>query len=92
VYYGEDLFDDEVDDNGANGIENALSHFFVGALETAAWLAGAAVVGALIGTDLRSSPWFWLALIVLPLALGSAIYLRRTRRQERIRFDAGDAS
>jgi hypothetical protein len=36
MYYGEDLFDDEVDGDGADRIENALTHFLAGVLEAAA--------------------------------------------------------
>jgi F0F1-type ATP synthase assembly protein I len=84
MYYGEDPYDDEVDDEGADRIDNALTHFFIGALEAAAWLVGLALVGALVGTDLESSPWFWVVLIMLPLILGVALLLRRTRKHERI--------
>ena len=84
MYYGEDLYDDEVDDEGADRIDNAVTHFIIGALEAAAWLVGLALVGALVGTDLESSPWFWVVLIMLPLILGVALLLRRTRKHERI--------
>jgi hypothetical protein len=87
MHYGEDLYDDEVGDAGAGRIDNALTHFFVGALEAAAWLAGLAIVGALVGTDLAASPWFWVVLIALPLIVGVALLLRRTRSRERIVFD-----
>jgi hypothetical protein len=92
MHYGEDLYDDEVDDEGAGRIDNALTHFFVGALEAAAWLVGLAVVGVLVGTDLESSPWFWAALIALPLIVALALLLRRTRKQERIVFDRTEGS
>lgn len=81
VDYREDQYDE-----GADRIDNALTHFFVGALEAAAWLVGLAVVGALIGTDLESSPWFWAVLIALPLIVALALLLRRTRKRERIAF------
>jgi len=87
VYYGEDLFEDEGDDEGADRIKNGLTHVFVGAFETVAWLVGAAIVGALVGTDLESSPWSWVVLIALPLIVAVALWLRRTRRQERVTFD-----
>jgi F0F1-type ATP synthase assembly protein I len=88
VYYGEDLYDDEDHDRA----DNPLTHFFVGAFEAAAWLVGVAVVGALVGTDLESSPWFWVVLIALPLILGVALLLRRTRKHERIAFDPTERS
>jgi F0F1-type ATP synthase assembly protein I len=84
MYYGEDLFDDELEDDGADRIDRTLTHFFVGVFEAAAWLIGAAVVGALVGTDLKSSPWLWVVLIALPLIVGVALWLRRTRQNERI--------
>jgi hypothetical protein len=87
MYYGEDLFDSEVDDDRADRIDNALTHFLVGAFETAAWLIGLAIVGAVVGTDLQSSPWFWVVLISLPLIVALALLLRRTRKRERIAFD-----
>jgi F0F1-type ATP synthase assembly protein I len=92
MHYGEDLYDDEVNDDGADRIDNALTHFFVGALEAAAWLVGLAVVGVLVGTDLESSPWFWVVLISLPIIVGLALLLRRTRKHERIAFDPPDQS
>jgi F0F1-type ATP synthase assembly protein I len=92
MHYGEDLYEEEVDGDGADLIDNALTHFFVGALEAAAWLVGLAVVGALVGTDLESSPWFWVALIALPIIVGLALLLRRTRKHERIAFDRTDRS
>jgi F0F1-type ATP synthase assembly protein I len=88
MYYGEDLFEDEGVDQGADRIESAVTHFFVGALETAAWLIGVAFVGALVGTDVESSPWFWVVLLALPPIVAAALWLRRTRKQERITFDA----
>jgi hypothetical protein len=84
MYYGEDLYDGEDDDQD----DGALTHFFIGALEAAAWLLGLAVAGALVGTDLESSAWFWVVLIALPLILGVALLLRRTRKHERLLFDA----
>lgn len=92
MYYGEDLFEDEGDDEGADRIKNGLTHVFVGAFETVAWLVGAAIVGALVGTDLESSPWFWVVLIALPPILAVALWLRRTRKQERIEFDLPERS
>lgn len=92
MYYGEDLFDDEVDNDGAGRIKNVATHFFVGAFEAAVWLVGVAIVGALVGTDLESSPWFWVVLIALPLIVGLALWLRRTRKHERIAFDATERS
>jgi F0F1-type ATP synthase assembly protein I len=86
MYYGEDLYEDEVDDEGADRIDNALTHFLIGTLEAAAWLVGLAVVGALVGTDRESSPWFWAVLIALPLIVALALLLRRTRKHERIAF------
>jgi uncharacterized protein (DUF983 family) len=86
MYYGEDLYEDEVEDEGADRVDNALTHFFIGVLEAAAWLVGLAVVGALVGTDLESSPWFWAVLIALPLIVALALLLRRTRKHERIVF------
>jgi hypothetical protein len=88
VYYGEDLYDDD----GADRIDSALTHFFVGALEAAAWLVGLAVVGALVGTDLESSPWFWVVLIASPILVGLALLLRRTRKHERMVFDRPEQS
>src|SRR5919106_5361162 len=81
MYYGEDLFDDEVDDDGADRVDDALTHVFVGAFEAGAWLIGVAIVGALFGTDLESSPWFWVVLVALPLIVGLALWLRRTRKR-----------
>jgi F0F1-type ATP synthase assembly protein I len=92
MYYGEDLFDDEVDGDGKDRVDNALTHVFVGAVETAAWLIGVAIVGALVGTDLESSPWVWVVLIALPLIVGFALWLRRTRQQERIAFGPAERS
>jgi F0F1-type ATP synthase assembly protein I len=91
MYYGEDLFEgDQNDDERDDRVESAASHFLVGLIETAAWLIGVVVVGALIGTDVASSPWFWVVLLALPLIVAAALWLRRTRKQERIRFDAGE--
>jgi F0F1-type ATP synthase assembly protein I len=92
MYYGEDPFDDKIDHDGADRIEHVVTHFLVGALEAAAWLAGVAIFGVLVGTDLESSPWFWVVLIVLPLILGLALWLRRTRKRERLAFDATERS
>jgi F0F1-type ATP synthase assembly protein I len=91
MYYGEDLYDD-VDEDDDDRIENALTHFLLGAFEVAAWLVGAAVVGAFVGTDLESSPWFWVVLIALPLIVGLALLLRRTRKHERLTFDLPERS
>jgi F0F1-type ATP synthase assembly protein I len=87
MYYGEDLFEDEGDDEGADRIKNGLTHVFVGAFEAVAWLIGVVIVGALVGTDFESSPWFWVVLIALPLIVAVALWLRRTRRQEHVTFD-----
>jgi hypothetical protein len=87
MYYGEDLFDEEVEEDGADRIEGALTHIALGAFEAVAWVLGAAIVGALVGTDLESSSWFWVVLIALPLIVGVALWLRRTRKQERVAFD-----
>ena len=92
MYYGEDLYDDAVDDEGADRMDRTLTHLFLGAFEAAAWLVGLAVVGALVGTDLESSPWFWVVLIGLPLFVALALLLRRTRKHERISFDATERS
>ena len=92
MHYGEDLHGEELNDEGANRVGNALTHLFIGALEAAAWLVGLAVVGALVGTDLESSPWFWAVLIALPLTVALALWLRRTRKQERIAFDPKERS
>jgi uncharacterized protein (DUF983 family) len=86
VYYREDLYEDEVEDEGADRVDNALTHLLIGVLEAAAWLVGLAVVGALVGTDLESSPWFWAVLITVPLIVALALLLRRTRKHERIVF------
>ena len=86
------MYDDEVDDEGADRMDSTLTHLFLGAFEAAAWLVGLAVVGALVGTDLESSPWFWVVLIALPLILGLALLLRRTRKHERIAFDSTERS
>jgi hypothetical protein len=51
-----------------------------------------AVVGVLVGTNLESSPWFWLVLLALPPNVALALWLRRTRKQERIVFDARERS
>jgi F0F1-type ATP synthase assembly protein I len=90
MYYGEDLFDEDVDDVGADRVERALTHVVLGAFEAVAWLLGAAIVGAVVGTDLESSPWFWVVLIALPLIVGVALWLRRTRIHERVAFDPPD--
>jgi F0F1-type ATP synthase assembly protein I len=87
MYSGGDLYEDEVDDDGTDRIDKAVTHFFVGVLEAAAWLVGLAVVGALIGTDVESSPWFWAVLIALPLIVALALLMRRTRKHERVVFD-----
>ena len=92
VYDGEDLYEDEVEDEGADRVDNALAHFLIGVLEAAAWLVGLAVVGALVGTDLESSPWFWAVLIALPLIVALALLLRRTRKHERIVFGPTERS
>ena len=86
MYYGEDLFD--ADDENDDRVDSTLTHFLLGAVEAAAWLVGLAVAGALIGADLESSPWFWVVLIALPLILGMALWLRGTRKGERVAFDA----
>jgi uncharacterized protein (DUF983 family) len=75
------------DDQDTDRVEDTLAHLLVGALEAAAWLVGLAVVGALVSTDLESSPWFWAALVALPIIVAVALLLRRTRKQERIIFD-----
>jgi F0F1-type ATP synthase assembly protein I len=90
--YSGDLFEDERDDNGADRIEGAVTHFLVGAFETAAWLIGAVLVGTLVGTDVESSPWFWVVLLALPPIVAAAVWLRRTRKQERLTFDATERS
>jgi F0F1-type ATP synthase assembly protein I len=92
MYYGEDLYDDEVDDEGADRIDSTLTHLFLGGFEAAAWLVGLAVIGALVGTDLESSPWFWVVLIALPLFVALALLLRRTRKRERIAFEPTERS
>jgi hypothetical protein len=84
VYYGEDLFDDEVEDEGSDRIDSALTSVVFGVVEAAAWLIGVAIVGAVASTDLKSSPWLWVALVALPLLVTVALWLRRTRQQERI--------
>jgi F0F1-type ATP synthase assembly protein I len=91
MYYGEDLFEDD-DDNGADRVEGAVTHIFVGVFETAAWLIGGVLVGALVGTDVKSSPWFWVVLLALPPIVALALWLRRTRKQERITFGAEERS
>jgi hypothetical protein len=90
MYYGEDLFEDDRDDKGADRIERAVTHFLVGAFETAAWLIGVVLVGALVGTDVESSPWFWAVLIAFPPIVATALWLRRTRKQERITLDPAE--
>jgi F0F1-type ATP synthase assembly protein I len=92
MYYGDDLCEGEVDDEGPDRIDSTLTHLFLGALEAAAWLVGLAVVGALVGTDLESSPWFWVVLIALPLFVALALLLRRTRKRERIAFEPTERS
>jgi membrane protein implicated in regulation of membrane protease activity len=92
MYSGDDLYEDEADDDGADRIDKAVTHLFVGVLEAAAWLVGLAAVAALIGTDVESSPWFWAALIALPLIITLALLMRRTRRRERVAYDRTDRS
>jgi F0F1-type ATP synthase assembly protein I len=87
MYYGEDLFEEESDEENSDRLEKTLTHLLAGAFETAAWLLGAAIVGALVGTDLESSPWFWVVLLALPAVVALALWLRRTRTQERLEFD-----
>jgi hypothetical protein len=60
MYSGEDLYDG--DDEDDDRVDSPLTHFFLVAVEAAAWLIGLAVAGALIGADLESSPWFWVIL------------------------------
>jgi hypothetical protein len=83
VYY-EDLFDDEVEDDGSDRIDSALTGVVFGVVEAAAWLIGAAIVGAIASTDIESSPWLWVMLAALPVLVAVALWLRRTRKQERI--------
>jgi hypothetical protein len=84
VYYGEDLFDDDVDEDRSDGLDSTLAGVVLGVVEAAAWLIGVAIVGAVASTDLRSSPWLWVVLVALPLLVAVALWLRRTRQQERI--------
>ena len=91
MYSSDNLYEDEADD-GADRIDKAVTHLFVGVFEAATWLVGLAAVAALIGTDVESSPWFWAVLIALPLIITLALLMRRTRRRERVAFDRTDRS
>jgi hypothetical protein len=80
---GEHL-NDGVEDEGSVRTDSALTTVAFSVVEAAAWLIGIAVVGAVASTDLESSPWLWVALAALPLLVAVALWLRRTRQQERI--------
>jgi F0F1-type ATP synthase assembly protein I len=92
MYYGEHLFEDEDGDKGGARVERAVTHFLVGAFEAAAWLIGVVLVGALVGTDVESSPWFWVVLLALPPIIAAGLWLRRIRKLERITLDPSERS
>jgi hypothetical protein len=84
MYSGEDLFDDADDEDEGGGI---LAGLLTGALEAAGGLVVFAVIGAVAGTDLESSLWFWLVVAGVGSGLAIALLLRRTRNAERLAFD-----
>jgi hypothetical protein len=82
MYSGEDLFDDgDYEDDGG-----VVTRFLAGALEAAGGFVVLAVIGAVAGTELESSAWFWLVVIAVASGLGIALLLRRTRKAERLVF------
>jgi Flp pilus assembly protein TadB len=81
--YREDLVD-EVEDDGPHGIDSPIAGVVFSVIEAAAWLGGIAIVGAIASTDLESSLWLWVVLVGVPLLIAVALWLRRTRRQERV--------
>jgi hypothetical protein len=83
VHDGEHL-NGEAKDDGSSRSGSALTSVVFSVIEAAAWLIGIAVVGAVASTDLESSPWLWVILLALPLLVVVALWLRRTRKQERI--------
>jgi hypothetical protein len=88
MYSGEELFDDDGNDEDEDDGGGVATSFLIGALEAAGGLLVFAVIGAVAGTELESSPWFWLAVLALASGLGMALLLRRTRNAERLMFDA----
>jgi Flp pilus assembly protein TadB len=81
--YRDDLVD-EVEDDGSDRNDSAIAGVVFSVVEAAAWLIGIAIVGAIASTDLESSLWLWVVLLGVPLLVAVALWLRRTRRQERV--------